>query len=139
MILYASYKDYLAFCDIANKRSGVLKGRESINNFFSENKDIFIAWNGEQEKKRYPRSVILSCFPEETFITYCAQHGLNCSNNDDYQNRCTYEVNYLLEHYGDTLKPIVSVYVSLWERYKMDYSIFSMNDYGLLNTVLGWR
>lgn len=139
MIIYAHYKNRLVYCNVCTKTTGVLRNQKDIDNFLSSSNEVFVGWNCEDDKKRYPNTVFITHCYDKTFVEYCAENGLNCVTNNEWESRCGYEVLYLMEHYEDTIKITVDLFTTVWKKYKLAPKAMRLNDIGLLKEVLGWR
>lgn len=112
---------------------------DAENVFFSANKgEIFVTYNGEEDKRKYNNLVIYSAVFEGDILSYCAAAGLNCCIDDTDAARATYDLTILLANYETLIQPRFDLFVMLIKNYKLSPLCFRMSNTQLLKEVLRW-
>ena len=137
MIIYSVYDNWLAAIDTSKKESTVTM---DIDDFFDAHKtDIFVTFNGEKEKQKYPNVVIFSSHPGEDFLQYCANEGLNCETNNLHRDRACYNVTMLAERFEDIIAPRLNLYSRIISQYGLSASCLKCSLNQLTKEALRWK
>lgn len=137
MIIYSVYGGYIGAIDVETRAASITN---DIDGFFeSHNKDFFVTYNGEKEKKRYPNAVIFSSNPNESFEAYCAENGLNCETDNRPEARASYNVYILMKYYETIIKPRFDLYTAVIRGYHLKPYCYRYTLNQLTREALGWK
>lgn len=135
MIIYARRRRAVASYNTVTHDLHLQAGSD----FFNENKsDIFVTYNGEEDKCKYNNLAIYSAVSEGDILSYCAAAGLNCCIDDTDAARATYDLTILLENYETLIQPRFNLFLTLIKKYKLSPLCFRMSNTQLLKEVLRW-
>lgn len=137
MILYSKVENWIAYIDTDKQTCDIT---DDIDTVFDDHKrDIFVTFNGEAEKKKYPNHVIFSAYPDRTFIDYCNEKGYNIATDNHNRDRACYNLYMIAKYFEDIIMDRFTMYTKIISQYKLKPICYRYSTNQLMKEVLGWK